>query len=138
MSASCRQFVETPFQCTFLVTHYFSLFFSISYYCIFAFPRLTNSALVVAAPPCSLYGPACASVHRRSASNPMADLKVFKVRLARRIWLNFVARTKKEVQLYIYIHIIYLVMCYYIYTLFGCSMIIHYIMHCIVQGRQLL
>ena len=137
MSASCRQFVETPFQCTFLVTHYFSLFFSISYYCIFVFPRLTNSALVVAAPPCSLYGPACASVHRRSASNPMGDLKVFKVRLARRIWLNFVARTKKEVQLYIYTYYLFSYVLLYIYSI-GCSMIIHYIMHHIVQGRQLL
>ncbi|CAK9027613.1 unnamed protein product [Durusdinium trenchii] len=50
---------------------------------------LTDSALICAAPPCSMYGPACASVHRRSNDNVLGDLSNFKVRLARRIWVNF-------------------------------------------------
>ena len=57
--------------------------------------RLFPSSLVVSAPPCSLYGPACSSVHKRTAENPLGDLSNFKVRLAKRIWLNFVACLKK-------------------------------------------
>lgn len=47
--------------------------------------------MALAAPPCSLYGPACSSVHKRSRTNVRGDLANFKVRLARRIWTNFVA-----------------------------------------------
>ena len=52
--------------------------------------RLADRALIVAAPPCSLFGPACSSIHRRSLLQPEGDLNNFKVRLARRIWLSFV------------------------------------------------
>ena len=57
---------------------------------LFVLLRLVDNGLVAAAPPCSLYGPACASVHKRSVDRPEGDLKRFKVRLARRIWYNFV------------------------------------------------
>ena len=56
--------------------------------------RLSPEGLVAAAPPCSLYGPAAASVHKRSDSNPLGDLGNFKVRLARRIWLSFASWTQ--------------------------------------------
>ena len=52
--------------------------------------RLTDEGLIVAAPPCSMFGPACSSVHRRSLSAPQGDLRNFKVRLSNRIWMNFV------------------------------------------------
>lgn len=47
------------------------------------------SGCIVAAPPCSLYGPCCSSVHKRTKQNVLGNLKNFKVRLARRIWVNF-------------------------------------------------
>ena len=53
--------------------------------------RLRDQALIMAAPPCSLYGPACSSVHKRTADRPEGDQRVFKVRLAHRIWANMVA-----------------------------------------------
>ena len=46
---------------------------------------------------CSLHGPACQSVHRRSARNPEGNLSNFKVRLSNRIWANFAARRLVEV-----------------------------------------
>ena len=52
--------------------------------------RLADNGLVVAAPPCSLYGPACQSVHQRCVQNPGGNWQVFKVRLAWRIWTSFV------------------------------------------------
>ena len=55
-------------------------------------PRLHDTAAVVAAPPCSLYGPASASVHQRSLAQPEGNLNNYKVRLARRIWINMAAR----------------------------------------------
>lgn len=54
-------------------------------------PRLKDDALICATPPCSLMGPACASVHRRSLSNPLGDVRRFKIRLSNRIWANFAA-----------------------------------------------
>lgn len=45
----------------------------------------------MASPPCSLLGPACASVHKRCAENPEGDQSRYKVRLCQRIWKNFVA-----------------------------------------------
>lgn len=52
--------------------------------------QLFSDGVALAAPPCSLYGPACSSVHKRSRTNVRGDLSNFKVRLARRIWNNFV------------------------------------------------
>ena len=54
--------------------------------------RLRDGGLVAAAPPCSLFVPACASVHKRSIARPRGDQRNFKVRLAGRIWTNFVAK----------------------------------------------
>lgn len=51
-------------------------------------PRLKNQGIIICAPPCSLFSPACASVHRRTFENPEGDQKVWKVRLAQRIWEN--------------------------------------------------
>lgn len=53
--------------------------------------RLKQDGIMVCAPPCSLYGPACSSIHQRTKQNPAGNLQNFKVRLARRIWVNFVA-----------------------------------------------
>ena len=39
--------------------------------------RLRDNAFICAAPPCSLMGPACASVHRRTWDAPQGDLKNF-------------------------------------------------------------
>lgn len=50
--------------------------------------RLHDNALVTLAPPCSLMGPACSSVHKRTAARPQGDLTVWKVRLAQRIFAN--------------------------------------------------
>lgn len=54
-------------------------------------PRLRDDGFICAAPPCSLFGPACASVHKRNWHNVEGDKKVFKVRLANRVWKNFVS-----------------------------------------------
>ena len=43
--------------------------------------RLHDGGLVAAAPPCSLFVPACASVHKRSIARPRGDQRNFKVRL---------------------------------------------------------
>lgn len=51
---------------------------------------MVDSGLVVAQPPCSLMGPACQSVHKRSKANPAGDQSNYKVRLSQRIWLNTV------------------------------------------------
>ena len=51
-------------------------------------PRLMNGAMLVLAPPCSLFVPACSSVHRRTVANPEGNQAVLKVRLAQRIWRN--------------------------------------------------
>lgn len=51
--------------------------------------RLDRRGIVIAAPPCSLYGPCCASVHRRSHANVRGNMDNFKVRLAWRIWTSF-------------------------------------------------
>ena len=51
--------------------------------------QLTDTALVVAAPPCSLMSSASQSVHKRSVSNPEGDQVRFKVRLSQRIWKSF-------------------------------------------------
>ena len=48
-----------------------------------------DDGIIVSAPPCSLMGPACASVHCRSVDFPEGDLSNFKVRLSQRIWLNW-------------------------------------------------
>lgn len=53
--------------------------------------RLKEGALIAAQPPCSLMGPACSSVHRRTSANPAGDRTRFKVRLAERIWRSFAA-----------------------------------------------
>ena len=49
-----------------------------------------DDGVIIAAPPCSLYGPACSSAHKRSPENVRGDMQNFKVRLAHRIWTNFV------------------------------------------------
>ena len=54
-----------------------------------ALPRLDPHGIVIAAPPCSMYGPACSSIHKRSLKNPRGDMNNFKVRLAWRIWTSF-------------------------------------------------
>ena len=51
-------------------------------------PRLMNGAMLVLAPPCSLFVRACSSVHRRTVANPEGNQAVLKVRLAQRIWRN--------------------------------------------------
>ncbi|CAK9105996.1 unnamed protein product [Durusdinium trenchii] len=51
--------------------------------------QLHDGGLIAAAPPCSLFVPACASVHRRSLARPQGNQRNFKVRLANRIWSNF-------------------------------------------------
>jgi hypothetical protein len=55
--------------------------------------RIKRQGLLVGAPPCSLLGPACSSVHRRSVAKPLGDISRWKVRLSNRIWFNFVAGT---------------------------------------------
>ena len=55
--------------------------------------RLCNDAWIILAPPCSLMGPACSSIHQRSLEHPEGDLGRYKVRLAQRIWSNMAART---------------------------------------------
>lgn len=60
--------------------------------CCSFFFRLFTDGLAVAGPPCSLYGPAAASVHRRTKANVLGNLDNFKVRLARRIWVNWEPR----------------------------------------------
>ena len=54
------------------------------------FCRAKEDALLMCAPPCSLFVGACASVHRRTWRNPYGNIQVFKVRLANRIWANMV------------------------------------------------
>ena len=51
---------------------------------------MKDDGLMMACPPCSLFGPACSSVHRRCWDNPYGNTKVFKVRLANRIFMSFV------------------------------------------------
>ena len=74
--------------------------------------RLVQRGLVVSAPPCSLYGPCCSSIHRRSTANPYGDMSNYKVRLARLIWSNFVPwqlliiHIIPYISIYIYIHIL--------------------------------
>lgn len=53
--------------------------------------RLFTNGVAIAAPPCSLYSCACASVHKRTKENVRGDLGNWKVRLARVIWTNWVA-----------------------------------------------
>lgn len=53
--------------------------------------RLVNKGIVAAAPPCSMYVAACASVHRRTKARPQGNHRNFKVRLAGRIWKNTVS-----------------------------------------------
>lgn len=53
--------------------------------------RLLDGGILVCAPPCSLFSGACASVHRRTKRNPFGNRKNFKVRLAERIWRNWVS-----------------------------------------------
>ena len=68
-----------------MVTHIISFVF-----CFYVDARLVHDALCVCAPPCSLFGPACTSVHRRHILGPAGDESVYKVRLSNRIWRNFV------------------------------------------------
>lgn len=56
----------------------------------FKIHRLLPSAIVIAGPPCSLFVAACQSVHARSLSNLAGNVANAKVRLANRIWANFV------------------------------------------------
>ena len=58
-------------------------------------PRLDRRGIVIAAPPCSLYGPCCASVHRWSHANVRGNMDNFKVRLAWRIWTSFASRLEE-------------------------------------------
>lgn len=50
--------------------------------------QMIEGGLCVCAPPCSLYSAACQSIHQRTRTNPGGNRKVFKVRLAHRIWAN--------------------------------------------------
>lgn len=52
--------------------------------------RLHSHAAVICAPPCSLFSPACASVHQRNWFRPEGNPTVFLVRLAQQILHNFV------------------------------------------------
>ncbi|CAL1131815.1 unnamed protein product [Cladocopium goreaui] len=56
--------------------------------------RLFTNGVAIAAPPCSLYSCACASVHKRTKENVRGDLGNWKVRLARVIWTNWVTCMK--------------------------------------------
>ena len=58
--------------------------------------RLRDNAFICTAPPCSLMGPACASVHRRTWDAPQGDLKNFKVRLSNRIFMNMALRIEQK------------------------------------------
>ena len=58
--------------------------------------RLCDGGLLVCAPPCSLFGAASSSVHKRSVANPAGDQTRFKVRLAQRIWKSFVSRLRRK------------------------------------------
>lgn len=55
---------------------------------IFSRARLKSDGLLMAGPPCSLMGPACSSVHKRHDGNTLGDIRVWKVRLSNRIWVN--------------------------------------------------
>ncbi|CAK9021859.1 Putative rhamnose biosynthetic enzyme 1, partial [Durusdinium trenchii] len=51
--------------------------------------QLHSHAAVICAPPCSLFSPACASVHQRNWFRPEGNPTVFLVRLAQQILHNF-------------------------------------------------
>ncbi|CAL1166269.1 unnamed protein product [Cladocopium goreaui] len=51
--------------------------------------KLKQEGILICAPPYSLFGPACSSIHRRTRDNPAGDQSNFKVRLAQRIWKSF-------------------------------------------------
>ena len=52
--------------------------------------RLFEKAAIICAPPCSLFSPACSSLHMRSFWRPEGNPTVFLVRLSQRILHNFV------------------------------------------------
>lgn len=52
--------------------------------------RLVPAGVLIAGPPCSIFVNACVSMHKRCETQPEGDLNVYLVRLANRIWLNFV------------------------------------------------
>lgn len=51
--------------------------------------QLHAQAALICAPPCSLFSPACASVHKRNWFRPEGDTTVFLVRLSQQILSNF-------------------------------------------------
>ena len=111
----CIMFYDVLCLCNLMYTYVWLLLF-MYVYVLHTFPyrlshlRLRDDGLIVAAPPCSLYGPACASVHKRSALNPAGDLSNFKVRLARVIHNNFVPWQIQHfcISLYVYNLIVYI------------------------------
>lgn len=56
---------------------------------VFPTRRLKRGGIMICAPPCSLMGPACSSVHRRNKLNPRGNERNFKTRLSNRIWESF-------------------------------------------------
>ena len=62
---------------------------------IITWPRLQDDGLLMCGPPCSMFGPASSSIHRRSVDMPEGDLSRWKVRLSNRIWGNFVTRKQQ-------------------------------------------
>ena len=60
-------------------------------------PRLKNGGMLTCAPPCSLFVPACSSVHRRTFANPEGNQAILKVRLAQRIWKNMDSWIRKSI-----------------------------------------
>ena len=56
----------------------------------FLHARLAPKAICMSGPPCSLHVSACQSVHKRAEGRLLGDTRNFRVRLANRIWANFV------------------------------------------------
>lgn len=81
--------------------------------------RLRDNAFICAAPPCSLMGPACASVHRRTWDAPQGDLKNFKVRLSNRIFMNMALRIEQK-QLFHFFWDMFVVGCLGCFQLLSC------------------
>lgn len=67
--------------------------------------RLKSQALIVAAPPCSMFGPASSSQHCRTWDNPLGNQKWFSVRLANRIWTNFATPWSNIIKPFVTVHV---------------------------------
>lgn len=53
---------------------------------------MRSDGLVAVAPPRSLFGPCCSSVHRRSEANVWGNIHSWKVRLSNRVWMSMATR----------------------------------------------